>query len=68
VSLNASRKKYRYPFTDKRHEVIYSHLEHLQGQVFKPTTEQLIQYLTEYRLLGQAGGARYVRAVFRGII
>jgi hypothetical protein len=58
--------KYKYPFLDSRHEIIYHTLEYLQEQVYYPDTELLIWHLAEYNLIGRAGGEDYLREIFRG--
>ena len=61
-------KKYKHRFTDERHEIIYIHLEHLQKQIFQPTLTQLLEYLAEYKLLDKAGGSKYIKNIFRGLL
>lgn len=60
-------RRYRDPFADKRHEVIYGCLETLRVQAWRPSVDLLVRYLAECRLLDRAGGEGYVRSIFRGL-
>jgi hypothetical protein len=59
--------KFKYPFTDPRHELIYGCLEYLQKQEFMPGINSLGGYLAECHVLNKAGGENYIRFIFRGI-
>ena len=54
-------------FLDKRNQLIFDVLEHLQQQVGRVGTRQFIQYLTEHDLLNAAGGLDYVQKVFNSL-
>jgi hypothetical protein len=59
--------KFKYPFTDSRHELIYEYLSYLQRQEYQPGIDSLIRFLTEGKVIAKAGGEAYVRYIFRGI-
>jgi hypothetical protein len=59
--------RYRYPFHDPRHKVIFEYLDHLQRQAFMPGTKLFVVYLKEYGALDRAGGEGYIKSVFQDL-
>ena len=57
----------RIEYLDKRNQIIFDSLEHLTCQLGRVGTQDLIQYLTEYRLLENVGGLTYVQRVFNSL-
>jgi replicative DNA helicase len=57
----------RKTFLDKRHQILFNNLTTLQQQIGIVGTNQLIQYLSEYRKIDEAGGVAYVKKVFNNL-
>jgi replicative DNA helicase len=54
-------------FFDRRNQVIFNNLSHLQEQIGLVGMEQFISYLKEQRLLEDAGGENYINKIFCGL-
>jgi hypothetical protein len=54
-------------FLDKRNQILFDHLSHLQEQIGPVGTQQLISYLIEQNLITEAGGESYVKKIFYGL-
>jgi len=57
----------RKVFLDRKHQILFDHLTHLQEQVGPAGTELLIQSLTDEGRIDDAGGIAYVKKVFNGL-
>jgi hypothetical protein len=51
-------------YLDERNQIIHDNLELLINQIGRIGTQDLVSYLTEYKLLDIAGGTDYVKKVF----
>lgn len=57
----------RNTFLDKRHQILFDYLTHLQEQIGITGTEQLIHILTDERKIDEAGGEAYIKKVFNNL-
>jgi replicative DNA helicase len=51
-------------FLDKRHQILFDNLTHLQKQIGMTGTQQLITFLQSQNILEAAGGTEYIKKVF----
>jgi len=54
-------------FLDKKNQILFDNLSHLQEQIGQVGTQQLISYLNEQNLIEDAGGESYVKKIFCGL-
>jgi len=54
-------------FLDKRNQIIFDNLSHLQEQIGPVGSQQLISYMIEQNLIEEAGGESYIRKIFCGL-
>jgi hypothetical protein len=52
---------------DKRNQILFDNLSHLQEQIGMTGTQQLILFLQSQNQIEAAGGVEYVRKVFDGL-
>jgi hypothetical protein len=54
-------------FLDKRNQILFDNLTHLQKQIGSVGMEEFISYLTELNLIKDVGGEFYVKKIFYGL-
>ena len=63
----ATGEETKKDYLDERNQIIHDNLEHLINVSGRVGTQEFIQYLTEYKVLENAGGLSYVQKVFNSL-
>jgi hypothetical protein len=65
MMMKGASLRHSEAFSDRRNQIIYWNLSYLQTVIFHPGIDDLLAYLEEFHQAEAAGGAAYIRGIFR---